>query len=163
MHDRGQLGRKSGGGFARQIKLADGTRKKEVFDLLNEEWRTADPSDEVGLSIDLGEILFQDSLLGHLAWEIFGGTLLYAADLVPEIADDIVNVDNAIKWGFNWVHGPFEMLDHLGPERVIGRLESENVPLPRMLLALKESGGKYFYDHTTRSYLSADGRYVPIL
>ncbi len=162
MHDRGQLGRKSGGGFARQIKLADGTREKEVFDLLNEEWRTADPSDEVGLSVGLGEILFQDSLLGQLAWEIFGGTLLYAADLVPEIADDIVNVDNAIKWGFNWVHGPFEMLDYLGPERVIGRLESENVPLPRMLLALKESGGRYFYDHSTSSYLGADGRYAPI-
>ena len=162
MHDRGQLGRKSGGGFARQIKLDDGTRKKEVFDLVSEEWRTADPSDEVGSSVDLGEILFEDSLLGQLAWEIFGGTLLYAADLVPEIADDIVNVDNAIKWGFNWIYGPFEMLDYLGPERVIARLESENTSLPRMLLALKESGGENFYDHSTNSYLSAEGNYVPI-
>jgi 3-hydroxyacyl-CoA dehydrogenase len=114
------------------------------------------------LSADLGKILFQDSLLGQLAWEIFGGTLLYAADLVPEIADDIVNVDNAIKWGFNWIYGPFEMLDYLGPERVIARLESENTSLPRMLLALKESGGENFYDHSTNSYLSAEGKYVPI-
>ena len=53
-----------------------------------------------------------DSLEGELAWQVLGD-MRYAAELIPEIADDVVNIDNAIRWGFNWVHGPFEMLDHL--------------------------------------------------
>ena len=48
-----------------------------------------------------------------------GKTLLYAADLIPEIADDIVNIDNAMKWGFAWRKGPFEILDELNPILVI--------------------------------------------
>ena len=83
------------------------------------EWRAASPPDLEGVPADLGEVLFADSPQGELARHIFGGTLVYAAGLVPEIADDIANVDNAIRWGFNWVHGPFEMLDHLGPARAI--------------------------------------------
>ena len=69
-----------------------------------------------------------------------GGTLCYAADLLPEIADDIVNVDRAMRWGFNWANGPFELLDAIGPERVIARLEHERAPLPTMLQVLRARG-----------------------
>ena len=107
------------GGFSRRTKLDDGSRKAETFDLVTGEWRPASAPDLEGVPADLGEVMFADSPQGELARHVFGGTLAYAADLVPEIADDIANVDNAIRWGFNWVHGPFEMLDHLGPARVI--------------------------------------------
>ena len=90
-------------------------------------------------------MLFADSPQGELARHIFGGTLAYAADLVPEIADDVANVDNAIRWGFNWVHGPFEMLDRLGPARVIGFLHGVGAPLPAMLATLEASGRPSFY------------------
>jgi len=159
MHDRGQLGRKAGGGFFRQLKLDDGSRRKETFDLLDETWRDAEEAILEGVSKDLGEVIFQDSPAGKLAWQIFGGTLRYAADLVPEIADDVVNIDNAIRWGFNWVHGPFEMLDHLNPRRVIERIRAEGDQPPSMLEVLEKEGASSFYRNQGTEFLGFDGQY----
>ena len=159
MHDRGQLGRKAGGGFFRQLKLDDGSRRKETFDLLGETWRDAEEAILEGVSKELGEVIFQDSPAGKLAWQIFGGTLRYAADLVPEIADDVVNIDNAIRWGFNWVHGPFEMLDHLNPRRVIERIRAEGDQPPAMLEVLEKEGASSFYRNQGTEFLGFDGQY----
>jgi len=122
---------------------------------VTEDWRDAVAPDLTGVPTELGEVLFDDSPQGELAWQIFGGTLRYAAGLVPEIADDIVNVDNAIRWGFNWAHGPFEMLDHLGPQRVIERIRSEGEELPAMLHVLDDSDSNTFYRDGL--YLGRDG------
>ncbi len=159
MHDRGQLGRKAGGGFYRQSKTADGERRKESFDLVNEEWRDAQEPQLDGIPLELGEVVFHDSRQGELAWKVFGGTLRYAAALVPEIADDVFNIDNAIRWGFNWVHGPFEMLDHLGPQRIIDRIRAEGAELPSMLHVLDEAGVESFYRNEGSEYLGIDGDY----
>ena len=159
MHDRGQLGRKAGGGFFRQLKLDDGSRRKETFDLLDETWRDAEEAILEGVSKELGEVIFQDSPAGKLAWQIFGGTLRYAADLVPEIADDVVNIDNAIRWGFNWVHGPFEMLDHLNPRRVMERIRAEGDQPPSMLEVLEKEGASSFYRNQGTEFLGFDGQY----
>ncbi len=147
MLERGQLGRKSRdlGGFGRVQKLEDGSKKFETFDLLTEEWREATEADLEGVSADLGDVMFEDSPQGALAWDIFGGTLRYAAGLVPEIADDVMNIDNAIRWGFNWAKGPFEMLDHLGPQRVIDKIRAEGGELPHMLAVLDASDSDTFY------------------
>lgn len=162
MLDRGQLGRKSGGGFGRMQKLDDGSRKKETFDLTTEAWRDATDPDLTGVSADLGEVLFADTPEGSLAWQIFGGTLRYAADLVPEIADDVVNIDRAIRWGFNWVHGPFEMLDALGPQRVIDKIEEDGGEVPAMLTVLREAGAGSFYRADGSEYLGRDGQWHPV-
>jgi 3-hydroxyacyl-CoA dehydrogenase len=110
-------------------------------------------------------LMFSDSEAGRLAWQIFGGTLRYAAGLVPEIADDVVNIDNAIRWGFNWIHGPFELLDAVGPERVIARILSEGAELPAMLQVLADSGSPSFYrtnGDAQREYLGRDGSWHPV-
>jgi len=161
MLERGQLGRKAraAGGFGRVQKLDDGAKRFETFDLVTEQWRDKVEPDLEGVPAGLGEVMFDDSPHSELAWQVFGGTLRYAAGLVPEIADDIVNVDNAIRWGFNWVHGPFEMLDHLGPQRVIDRIHSEGTELPAMLQVLADSGAATFYDG--ESYLGVDGARHP--
>ncbi len=159
MVERGQLGRKTGGGFYRLVRHEDGTRSKEAFDLRRQEWR---PAADVSLAPEHGEaasLLFDDSPQGRLAWEVMGGTLCYAADLVPEIADDVVNIDRAMRWGFNWQRGPFELLDALGPERVIARLEMAGQPLPRMLEALRRAGAEPFYGEGGRTFLGADGAF----
>ncbi len=157
MLDRGQLGRKSRelGGFGRVQKLDDGSKKKETFDLLSEEWRDGAEADLAGVSADLGAVMFEESPQGALAWDVFGGTLRYAADLVPEIADDVVNIDNAIRWGFNWAKGPFEMLDHLGPARVIAKIRAEGGAVPVMLQVLEDAGAESFYQDG--QYLGRDG------
>jgi 3-hydroxyacyl-CoA dehydrogenase len=171
MLERGQLGRKARdlGGFGRVQKLADGTKRSETFDLLSEHWREAsEPSFDgvTGETLgDPGALMFDDSAQGRLAWQIFGGTLRYAAGLVPEIADDIVNIDNAIRWGFNWAYGPFELLDHVGPDRVIAKIKAEGLPLPAMLQVLADSGSATFYRTTAegmREYLSRDATWALI-
>ena len=161
MLNRGQLGRKAGAGFGKMTKLDDGSRHKETFDLLSEEWRDFSDPDLEGVPTDLGEVMFTDSPQGELAWDVFGGTLRYAADLVPEIADDIVNIDNAIRWGFNWAKGPFELLDAIGCDRVIDKIEAEGAELPAMLAVLKNANSPSFYRADGTEYLSLDGQYHP--
>lgn len=159
MLERGQLGRKSGGGFYRMLKSEDGSRTKEIFDLETEDWR---PAKTIALSSphdSAKTLLFADDPKGRFANDLMGGTLLYAADLVPEIADDIVNIDRAMRWGFNWRQGPFEFLDAIGPDRMINALEQENRPLPRMLHVLKQSGESQFYQNGGDAYLGLDGTY----
>jgi 3-hydroxyacyl-CoA dehydrogenase len=157
MLERGQLGRKTGGGFSRVNKLEDGTREKEIFDLTTEEWRPAGEPDLSGVPGDLGEVMFTETEQGRLAWEIFGGGLRYAADLVPEISDDIVNIDRAMRWGFNWAMGPFELLDTIGTGRVIDKLKAEGRELPAMLAVLEASGSDTFYRNDGAEFLGIDG------
>lgn len=157
MLDRGQLGRKSGGGFSRVNKLEDGTREKEIFDLTTEEWRPAGEPDLGGVPGDLGEVMFTETEQGRLAWDIFGGGLRYAADLVPEISDDILNIDRAMRWGFNWALGPFELLDSIGTARVIEKIQAEGAELPVMLQVLADSDSDTFYRADGNEYLGLDG------
>ncbi len=159
MLERGQLGRKTGGGFSKVNKLEDGTREKEIFDLTTEEWRPAGEPDLGGVPGDLGEVMFTESDQGRLAWDIFGGGLRYAADLVPEISDDIVNIDRAMRWGFNWALGPFELLDAIGTDRVIKKIRAEGEPLPAMLQVLADAGASDFYRADGKEFLGRDGQW----
>jgi len=158
---RGQLGRKSGGGFYRVQKLDDGSKKKETFDLKKGEWRDA-------LMVELNEDHRSlDMMLGNdteatFAWRTMGGTLCYAADLIPQISDDVVNIDRAMRWGFAWTKGPFEMLDAIGPARFIEKLRFEGMPVPSMLQILEDAGASRFYNSETNTFLGADGNSYPV-
>ncbi len=160
MMARGQLGRKTGGGFYKLIKHEDGSRSKETFDLLTGEWR---PAVEAAPSHgDAKSLLFADDLEGRFAWACMGGALAYAADLVPQISDDIVNVDRAMRWGFAWQKGPFQLLDEVGPSEFITRLEQEAHPVPHMLAVLRDAGAESFYRNEGKEFLGTDGRYHPV-
>ena len=161
MVERGQLGPKTGGGFYRLIRHDDGTRSKQAFDLRLQSWRAAETVSLAPEHADATSLLFDASPQGRLAWDVMGGTLCYAAELIPEIADDVVNVDRAMRWGFNWAKGPFELLDALGPDRVIDRLEAEDQPLPKMLGALRKAGAGRFY-REDGTCLGANGAFHPV-
>ena len=85
--------------------------------------------------------------------------MCYAAELVPEISDDIVNIDRAMRWGFAWAKGPFELIDEIGSDRIIDRLLSEERPIPKMLQTLLDSGSSKFYVQDGTKYLGINGRY----
>lgn len=155
--DRGQLGRKTGGGFYRVLKQADGSKVKEVYDITRGDWRRAEAVQLEAPHRDIATLLFADDAEGRFAWDLMGSALFYAADLVPEISDDIVGVDRAMRWGFAWKKGPFELIDAIGPAKVIDRLEREKRPLPHMLAVLKAAGAASFYRGD--DYLGTDGRY----
>ena len=162
MYKRGQIGRKAGGGFYRMSKADDGGRLKETFDLKTESWR---PSKTAELSADqqtLAGLLGGDDELSRFVWKTMGATMAYAAELVPEIADDIVNVDRAMRWGFNWRMGPFEMIDAVGAEQFTTWLRMRSGTVPKMLLHLQNAGAKSFYRKDGKEYFGVDGTYHPV-
>ncbi len=155
MLDRGQVGRGSGGGFYRIATPPGGAKRREVFDLTTGEWRAAvrvrlaPPHDAAAT------LMFDDSPEGRLAWDLMGATLLYAASLVPEVAEDLVNVDRAMRWCFGWARGPFELLDSIGPRRIAARVLANGGRLPVMLDVLGRSGAESFY--RDRGFLGVGG------
>ena len=159
MLDRGQLGRKTGGGFYRMSKTEDGGRLRETYDYNSDSWRESATVELAADAQSLRGLLFADSQIGQYAWKVMGGTLCYAAGLVPEISDTIVGIDRAMRWGFAWKQGPFEMLDALGPAKVIARLEADGRSLPAMLQVLQDTGGETFYRAKGGEALGPDGAY----
>ena len=99
---------------------------------------------------------------GPYAWAVLSDTLSYAASLVPAIAPGIAAVDLAMRKGYNWKYGPFEMIDKLGVDWFIGRLEEEGRAVPHLLEAVR---GKSFYknDGGKRSAIGIDGKYTPVV
>jgi len=158
MLERGQLGRKTGGGFYKMTKNEDGSKSKETFDLDAGEWRPAAEASLDETHSNLETLVFAETPEGRFAWDLMVGTLCYAADLVPEISDDIVNIDNAMRWGFGWKKGPFQMLDAIGPKNVIEKIKGEGNPLPKMLSVLDKAGADSFYPGNG-TFLGLDGTY----
>jgi 3-hydroxyacyl-CoA dehydrogenase len=160
MLKKGQLGRKSGGGFYRVTKNEDGSKLKETFDIAAQSWRESVPIALDPTHSELKSLLYSDDLEGRFAWDVMSATCCYAADLVPEISDDIVNIDRAMRWGFNWQQGPFELIDALDPAEFATRLTAEGRPVPRMLSVLKASGASTFY--TNGEFMGLDGNFHPL-
>ncbi len=95
------------------------------------------------------------------AWRVIAGTLSYAAALVPEICDSIAEMDEAMRLGYNWKYGPFELIDRIGAEWFARRLEDEGLPVPSLL---GKARGRSFYrvENGMAQYLGADGNYVTV-
>src|SRR4030095_4572286 len=71
-----------------------------------------------------------DGAAGQCAWKVLSHPLAYSARRLGEIADDVVNVDRAMRWGFNWDLGPFEAWDAIGVAESVARMEKEGIALP---------------------------------
>lgn len=155
----GYTGRKGKGGFYRMNKEG-GQRTLEAVDLKTGDYRTAaTPSVPKGT---LKQLVEQPGTMGDYAWAVLGDTAAYAALLVPEISDTIVGVDDAMKLGYNWKHGPFEWIDQLGADYVAARLEKDGKPVPELL---KLAAGRTFYrvEDGKRQYLGTDGEYHDVV
>jgi 3-hydroxyacyl-CoA dehydrogenase len=144
------LGDKSGQGFYKKV----GKGEIQALNLSSMEYgprtKSKFPSLEMGKSItDLSERLrvltSATDRAGSFLWKTLSATLVYSANRVPEISDDIVSVDNAMKWGFNWELGPFETWDALGVESVVRRLEKEQQPVPVLVREILSTTAKTFY------------------
>lgn len=158
-----QLGRKTGGGFYKLIRSADGSKSMEVFDLEDSAWR---PMQEVMLGdahIDFKTLINSDDREGRFTWDLMSSTLNYASSLVPEISNDIVNVDRAMKWGFAWAHGPFELIDLVGAKEYAQKLMDGGDQPDGMLKVLLDSGNNTFYRNNGNEYLTTDGKYEPMV
>ncbi len=157
----GYTGRKGKGGFYRLT--AD--KKKQAISLHDRSYSDAKrpkvPAANVGRKGGIRGVITHDSPAGRYAWSVISQTLAYAASLVPEIADDIDTVDAAMRLGYNWKYGPFEMIDKLGTEWFATALKDANHPVPVLLTV---ANGQPFYrtKDGRLQFLGVDGTYQTI-
>jgi 3-hydroxyacyl-CoA dehydrogenase len=157
----GQTGRKGGGGFYR-FGASTGTRVPEVIDLTSGQYRPARrPQIEAaaaGEAHGLRALVQWPDRHGRFAWRVLARTLTYAAALVPEVTENPAAIDEAMKLGYNWTRGPFEMIDDLGVDWFRARLDAEGLPVPGFLQAAR---GRPLYraNHSHLQYLNGEGRY----
>ncbi|HLI13437.1 MAG TPA: 3-hydroxyacyl-CoA dehydrogenase NAD-binding domain-containing protein [Alphaproteobacteria bacterium] len=158
----GYTGRKGKGGFYRLAKAADGGRIKESLNLA-----TGTYAPSVAARLDsvaaarkggLRALVEHSDRGGQYAWRVLGETLAYAAALVPEIADTIPAVDEAMRLGYAWRYGPFELIDQLGTGWFADKLRASGLAVPPLLEAVagrpfyKVEGGKLFHFTTGGDY-----------
>jgi 3-hydroxyacyl-CoA dehydrogenase len=165
---QGYTGNKGKGGFYRATSDASGKRIKEALNLAARptlEWR---PAQKPNLPLvkearkDPKALLTDPSKYGKYAWGVLGRTLAYAASLVPEIAANIADIDAAMRLGYTWKFGPFELIDMLGADWVASHLAELGLPVPPILAAI---GTGKFYRPAPSGELeqfSTAGTYVPI-
>jgi 3-hydroxyacyl-CoA dehydrogenase len=163
MIDKGYTGRKGLGGFYR-LKEEGGQKIKEAMNLKTGEYAVQLKPQIPGLDLakkDLKAFLSQDTEAARFAWAVMSDALHYAASLVPEITDEIIYVDRAIRLGFNWKLGPFEMMDKMGPAWVAEKMKASGKDIPKLL---QQVGDGTFYKvlEGKRNYLTTTGSYKPI-
>jgi 3-hydroxyacyl-CoA dehydrogenase len=93
-------------------------------------------------------LLAADDRLARYAWDVTAKTLAYAGRRLGEIADDVVNIDNGMKWGFNWELGPFETWDALGLKESTERMAKDGIPVPPIVEKMLSQGVTSFYGGT---------------
>jgi len=158
----GYTGRKGKGGFYR-LKITHGQRIKESIDLQTGQYQTSQKPILAGLNIarkeGLAAFLSANDPFSQYAWAVMSKTLSYVAGLIPEIADDISAVDEAMRLGYNWQYGPFELLDRIGTDWFIKRIEKEGKKVPDGLTR------QTFYrtNNGLHEYRQLSGDYTPIV
>ena len=168
MIEQGLLGRKVGRGFYK-AEEEDGRKTYLVFDYKNMDYRRQEEVDYDSLrrakaTGDVRErvkaLATADDRAGQLVWKSLAATLCYAADLVPEIADNIYSIDNAMKWGFNWELGPFETWDALGVREAAERMEREGQEVPKLVQELLKVGESFYRrEDSKKLYFDISGSY----
>ncbi|MBT5460732.1 MAG: hypothetical protein HOK94_03695 [Candidatus Marinimicrobia bacterium] len=148
--DSGRLGQKTKAGFYKK------NEDKTIFSL---DLKTGEYSPQEKVRFDcfriakghqklpdkLKALCYGDDRGSKYFWEITARTLIYSANRIPEISDDIVNIDNGMKWGFGWEMGPFESWDAIGVQKSVNRMKSEGKKVPSWILEMLESGRESFY------------------
>ena len=155
MIGRGILGNKTRGGFYRKQKAQEG-EKQEIWtlDVASFEYRPPQkvklPALDMAKNIEqtperIKSLVWDKTRVGQFLWKTLSRTLRYAANRIPEIADTVIDVDRAMRWGFNWELGPFETWDAIGVEKSIARMKEEGQAIPSNVQRMLDAGATSFY------------------
>ncbi|PRZ14813.1 3-hydroxyacyl-CoA dehydrogenase [Laceyella sediminis] len=154
MVEKKWLGEKTGQGFYKKVKTESG-KEIHALDLATMEYRPRkklktrsleQAKKAKSLPEQLQALVYADDVAGKLAWTITKKVLLYSAKRLEEIAGDIVSVDQAMKWGFNWDLGPFETWDAIGLVKSVERMKEEGETIPAWVEAWIADGNTRFYE-----------------
>lgn len=152
--DKKILGDKTKGGFFKKSTDAEGKRVILELDLNTLEYKpqekTKFPSLDAGKAIEdiptrVKKLVWGDDRVGEFLWKTGSRVSRYAANRIPEIADTIVEIDNAIKWGFGWEIGVFEAWDAIGVRESVERMREEGQAVPESVEKMLASGAETFY------------------
>ncbi len=177
MLEKKLLGDKTAGGFYKKSKDAEGNRQILELDLGTFEYKPQEKTKFLSLDAAkqienkeqrIKQLVWGEDRVGEFLWATMERTFRYAANRIPEIADTIVEIDNAIKWGFGWEIGVFETWDAVGLEKSVERMRADGRLIPakieRMLASgatsfyKRENGETSFYDFTSGEYKPAPKR-----
>ena len=148
--EKGNLGQKTKSGFYKKDDNGDIL----VLDLDRNKYR---PIGKIELGLDnniiqngdigqqINALINLDSKYGEFFWEILSRMLLYCASRIPEISDSYKDIDNAMKWGFGWKFGPFEIWNMIGFSSSVRRMESSNKAIPEWIEKMKSKNNPSFY------------------
>lgn len=139
----GYTGRKGKGGFYRVNRAKN--KAREAIDLASGEYR---PQRKASLDIveagnrKLTRLLDDESKHGRYSWRVLGPVLAYAALLIGDATDEVEAIDEGMRLGYNWKLGPFELIDKVGANWLIAKLEKSNLPVAPIL---RTAAGRTFY------------------
>lgn len=174
MIGRGILGNKTKGGFYRRQPGEGGKKEIWTIDHATLDYRPAQkvklPALDMAKNIEalperIKALVWGKDRVGAFLWKTMSRTFRYAANRIPEIADSIVEVDRAMRWGFNWELGVFETWDAIGVEKSVARMKDEGVAVPANVQKLLDSGAKSFYkQHDGQNFYFdfATEQYLPL-
>ena len=174
MIEAGYTGRKGKGGFYRlNPDSPKGDKEKQAlaiqedgFEESHYEKSNKKAAESLG-SVGAGKkglraVVEAEDAGGAYAWAVLSKTLAYAASLVGEIADTVYDIDEAMKLGYNWKKGPFEMMDDLGPAWFAKKLGEEGIKVPAILSKIGD-GKFYKIEDGKQFYFGTDGKYHEIV
>ena len=166
MIEDGYTGRKGKGGFYR-LNTEGGQRIKEVRNLVDGSYETAKRS--VGFqSAKIGKqgllrLMSCPDDGANFVKEILLDTFVYACELIPSVSDDISDIDGAMKVGYNWKKGPFEMMDAIGIDWIISELEKSKLPIPSFMEIAQTNGSFYGESAGEITIIDSIGEIIPVL
>jgi 3-hydroxyacyl-CoA dehydrogenase len=165
------LGKKSQSGFYKTELTPDWQKIRKVIDPATLEYAEAQPPDLPCLAAaqkaktlpqKIQAIVYGEDKGSNFAWKAVASNLIYAANRIPEISDTILDIDNAMKWGFNLEMGPFETWDAIGLKASVARMQKEGLDVPDNIQKMlkdghtsfykTENGAVFFYDFDSQSY-----------
>ena len=121
--ETGYTGRKGKGGFYRMNKVEN----KKILEAINLETGEYSPTKKINIKFDkpgLQSLINRKDKYGDYAWSVISKIIKYASSLVPEITDEFNDIDEAMRLGFNWNKGPFEMLEEIGVNNFFNKIEN---------------------------------------
>jgi 3-hydroxyacyl-CoA dehydrogenase len=154
MVNRGILGDKTKGGFYQKRKGEDGARDIWTLDVATLEYRPQQkanlPALDAAKNIEdtrarVKSLVWGKERAGAFLWKTMSRVFAYAASRIPEIADTVVEVDRAMKWGFGWELGVFEAWDAIGVEKSVERMKEEGRAVPSNVQRMLDAGATSFY------------------
>ena len=140
--ETGYTGRKGKGGFYR-INKDGGTKILEALNLETGDYSPSKKIDIKSEKVDLKKLINRDDKHGEYAWSVISKIIKYASSLVTEITDEFNDIDEAMRLGFNWSKGPFEMLEEIGVENFFNKID--NYDGNKFLENLAKSKNENFY------------------